>query len=76
MPIQDAKPCDIVAFAAHPDDVELNCGGTLAVAAAHGWKAGVVDFTRGELGTLVPISTNTAPPICSDFSTSGPTWNK
>ena len=51
MPIQDAKPCDIVAFAAHPDDVELNCGGTLAVAAAHGWKAGVVDFTRGELGT-------------------------
>ncbi|MBI4605137.1 MAG: bacillithiol biosynthesis deacetylase BshB1 [Planctomycetes bacterium] len=47
----DAKPCDIVAFTAHPDDVELNCGGTLALAVRQGWKAGAVDFTRGELGT-------------------------
>lgn len=51
MAIHDAAPCDIVAFAAHPDDVELNCSGTLAAAAARGWKAGVVDFSRGELGT-------------------------
>jgi bacillithiol biosynthesis deacetylase BshB1 len=49
--IQDAQPCDIVAFTAHPDDAELNCGGTLAAAVAHGWKAGIVDFSRGELGT-------------------------
>lgn len=51
MSIRDAAPCDIVAFTAHPDDVELNCSGTLAAAVAHGWKAGVVDFSRGELGT-------------------------
>jgi len=44
-------PCDIVAFAAHPDDAELSCGGTLALAARQGWKAAVVDFTRGELST-------------------------
>jgi bacillithiol biosynthesis deacetylase BshB1 len=44
-------PCDIVAFAAHPDDVELTCGGTLALAAEQGWKAGACDFTRGELST-------------------------
>ena len=47
----DAVPCDIVAFMAHPDDAELQCGGTLALAVERGWKAGVVDFTRGELGT-------------------------
>lgn len=51
MSIQEAEPCDIVAFTAHPDDVELNCSGTLAAAAAQGRKAGVVDFSRGELGT-------------------------
>lgn len=44
-------PCDIVAFTAHPDDMELNCGGTLALAAKQGWKACAIDFTRGELST-------------------------
>jgi bacillithiol biosynthesis deacetylase BshB1 len=44
-------PCDIVAIVAHPDDAELNCGGTLALAAAQGWRAAVVDLTRGELST-------------------------
>lgn len=43
--------CDIAAFTAHPDDMELNCGGTLALSVAQGWKAAAVDFTRGELGT-------------------------
>jgi bacillithiol biosynthesis deacetylase BshB1 len=43
--------CDIVAFAAHPDDIELTCGGTLALAGRQGWKAAAVDFTRGELST-------------------------
>lgn len=42
---------DILALAAHPDDVELGCGGTLAKHIALGKKAGIVDFTRGELGT-------------------------
>ncbi len=50
-PVESAKECDIVAFMAHPDDAELQCGGTLAVSVARGSKAGVVDFTRGELGT-------------------------
>jgi len=42
---------DILAFAAHPDDVELSCAATLHKAVKSGKKAGVVDFTRGELGT-------------------------
>ena len=42
---------DILAFGAHPDDVELGCGGTLAKEIALGKKAGIIDLTRGELGT-------------------------
>jgi N-acetylglucosamine malate deacetylase 1 len=42
---------DILAFAAHPDDVELCCSGTLIKHALKGQKTGVVDLTRGELGT-------------------------
>jgi len=42
---------DILAFGAHPDDVELGCGGTLAKEIALGKKVGIVDLTRGELGT-------------------------
>lgn len=42
---------DILAFGAHPDDVELGCGGTLAKEISSGKKVGVVDLTKGELGT-------------------------
>ncbi|MBW3129759.1 bacillithiol biosynthesis deacetylase BshB1 [Hymenobacter profundi] len=42
---------DILAIAAHPDDVEMSCAGTLLAATAVGKKIGVVDLTRGELGT-------------------------
>ncbi|NVJ46629.1 MAG: bacillithiol biosynthesis deacetylase BshB1 [Cytophagia bacterium] len=42
---------DILALAAHPDDVELSCAGTLVKAIQSGKKAGIVDFTKGELGT-------------------------
>ncbi|MBN8578402.1 MAG: bacillithiol biosynthesis deacetylase BshB1 [Cytophagales bacterium] len=42
---------DILVLAAHPDDAELGCGGTIARHVAMGHKVGVVDFTRGELGT-------------------------
>lgn len=42
---------DILAIAPHPDDVELGCGGTLAKAVTEGKKVGIVDLTRGELGT-------------------------
>ncbi len=42
---------DILAFGAHPDDVELGAGGTLLKHASMGHKTGIVDLTRGELGT-------------------------
>lgn len=42
---------DILAFGAHPDDVELAASGTLASHIARGHKAGIVDLTRGELGS-------------------------
>lgn len=42
---------DILAFGAHPDDVELSCGGTLAKEIALGKKVGIIDLTRGELGS-------------------------
>ncbi|HOZ74982.1 MAG TPA: bacillithiol biosynthesis deacetylase BshB1 [Flavobacterium sp.] len=42
---------DILAFGAHPDDVELGCGGTIAKEIAFGKKVGIVDLTRGELGS-------------------------
>jgi bacillithiol biosynthesis deacetylase BshB1 len=42
---------DILAFGAHPDDVELGCGGTLLAAVAEGKKVGIIDLTQGELGT-------------------------
>lgn len=42
---------DILAFGAHPDDVELGCGATLAKEVTRGKKVGVIDLTRGELGT-------------------------
>ena len=42
---------DILAFGAHPDDVELGAGATIAKEIASGKKVGIVDLTRGELGT-------------------------
>lgn len=42
---------DILAVAIHPDDVELGCSGTLMVSLAQGKKAGILDLTKGELGT-------------------------
>jgi bacillithiol biosynthesis deacetylase BshB1 len=42
---------DILAFGAHPDEVELGCGATIAKEVSLGKKVGIVDLTRGELGT-------------------------
>ena len=42
---------DILAIGAHPDDVEISCGATLAKEVAAGKKVGILDLTRGELGT-------------------------
>ncbi|MHB9130921.1 MAG: bacillithiol biosynthesis deacetylase BshB1 [Armatimonadota bacterium] len=44
-------PVDILAFGAHPDDVELGCAGTLLKAHAQGYRTAVVDLTRGEMAS-------------------------
>ena len=42
---------DILAIAAHPDDIEMCCGATIAKETSRGKKVGIIDLTRGELGT-------------------------
>src|SRR5690606_7984197 len=42
---------DILAFGAHPDDIEIGAAGTLALQASKGYKIGMIDLTKGELGT-------------------------
>lgn len=42
---------DLLVLAAHPDDAELSCGGTIAKAVAEGKRVAVIDFTKGEMGT-------------------------
>ena len=42
------EPLDVIAVGAHPDDVEIGCGGTLALIAAQGYRVGIVDLTDGE----------------------------
>jgi bacillithiol biosynthesis deacetylase BshB1 len=45
------RPLDILAIAAHPDDVEQTCGGTLIRMAEAGYRTGVLDLTAGDMGT-------------------------
>jgi bacillithiol biosynthesis deacetylase BshB1 len=45
------QPLDILAIAAHRDDVEQTCGGTLLKMAQHGRRTGILDLTQGEMGT-------------------------
>ena len=49
--ICNMKKIQVLAVAVHPDDVELCCSGTLMMEKMHGKTIGVVDLTRGELGT-------------------------
>ncbi|MDH5404961.1 MAG: bacillithiol biosynthesis deacetylase BshB1 [Candidatus Aminicenantes bacterium] len=42
---------DILAFAAHPDDIELTCSGTIIKSVKKGYRVGAIDLTQGELGT-------------------------
>ena len=42
---------DILAFGAHPDDVELGCGATIAKSVSEGKSVGIIDLTQGEMGT-------------------------
>ena len=50
---------DILAFGAHPDDVELGCAATLAKEISMGKKVGIIDLTRGELGTRGGVAIRT-----------------
>jgi N-acetylglucosamine malate deacetylase 1 len=45
------RPLDVLAIAAHPDDVEQTCGGTLIRMAEMGYRTGVLDLTAGDMGT-------------------------
>lgn len=47
----ETPPLDLLAIGAHPDDVEISCGGTIAAASAEGLRAGILDLTRGESAT-------------------------
>jgi bacillithiol biosynthesis deacetylase BshB1 len=51
---------DILVFGAHPDDVELGCGGTVIKEVQKGKKVGIIDLTRGELGTRGTAETRNA----------------
>lgn len=44
----DPEPLDVVAVAPHPDDLELTCGGTLAMLVKQGYRVGIIDLTSGE----------------------------
>jgi len=48
---------DLLAIAAHPDDVELTCGGTLLKMAQRGYKTGILDLTAGEMGSRGTVET-------------------
>lgn len=50
-PFQNLRPLDVLAIAAHPDDVEQTCGGTLIRMAEMGYRTGVLDLTAGDMGT-------------------------
>ncbi|HYZ83330.1 MAG TPA: bacillithiol biosynthesis deacetylase BshB1 [Bryobacteraceae bacterium] len=50
-PFENLRPLDVLAIAAHPDDVEQTCGGTLIRSGELGYRTGVLDLTAGDMGT-------------------------
>jgi bacillithiol biosynthesis deacetylase BshB1 len=48
---ENQRPLDVLALAAHPDDVEQTCGGTLIRMAEQGYRTGVLDLTAGDMGS-------------------------
>lgn len=48
MSAESVQPLDVIAVGAHPDDVEIACGGTLAQLVRQGYRVGIVDLTDGE----------------------------
>jgi bacillithiol biosynthesis deacetylase BshB1 len=49
--LRENMDLDVLVFGAHPDDAEIGMGGTIALLTANGLKVGVIDLTRGEMGT-------------------------
>src|SRR3954471_15455845 len=58
--IGDMTTVDLLAIAAHRDDVELTCAGTLIKAAKQGYKTAILDFTQGEMGSRGSIAIRAA----------------
>jgi len=54
MPLETTEPLDVIAVGAHPDDVEIACGGTLAGLVQQGYRVGIIDLTDGEPTPLSP----------------------
>lgn len=50
-PFENLRPLDVLAIAAHPDDVEQTCGGTLIDCAERGYRTGILDLTAGDMGS-------------------------
>jgi len=50
-PFENLEPLDVLALAAHPDDVEQTCGGALIKMAEAGYRTGVLDLTAGDMGS-------------------------
>ena len=48
MPTELPEPLDVIAVGAHPDDIEIACGGTLALLVQQGYRVGMIDLTNGE----------------------------
>ena len=48
---KEVKDLDILVFGAHPDDIELGCAGTIMLHLDLGFRVGIIELTRGELGT-------------------------
>ena len=58
--VSDRIHLDVLAIAAHPDDVEITCGGLMIKMALQGRKTGVLDLTEGEMGTLGTVESRKA----------------
>jgi bacillithiol biosynthesis deacetylase BshB1 len=58
-------PLDVLVIAAHPDDAELCSGGTLSLCARRGYRTGILDLTRGEMGTRGTPETRAREAACA-----------
>ena len=73
---QQHAPVTILAIAAHRDDVELTCGGTLIKAAKLGQRTAILDLTQGEMGTRGTAEIRAAEAISSTVTALNPrSWN-